>query len=132
MSLRCDTCGLVRGHGEPRYQPIHRQRDADGLRNLETNRPHLQYDAGADADRALNPMRLRVIDANNVTRPQVTGFDVLDRHVPTVGGQHGEGLQHRQRASRLTPPATPLTRLVPPSLACLALMHRDLGLVSVA
>jgi hypothetical protein len=39
-------------------------------------------------------MRLRVIDANNVTRPQVTGLDVLDRHVPTVGGQDGERLRH--------------------------------------
>ena len=94
MSLRRDTCGLVRGHAEPRHQAIHRQRDADGLRNLETNRPHLQYDASADADHALNPMRLRVIDANNVTRPQVTGLDVLDRHAPTVGGQDGEPLQH--------------------------------------
>ena len=35
-----------------------------------------------------------VIDANNVTRPQVTGLDVLDRHVPTVGGQDAERLQH--------------------------------------
>ena len=41
---------------------------------------------GADADHPLNPMRLPVIDANNVTRPQLTGLDVLDRHVPTVGG----------------------------------------------
>jgi hypothetical protein len=94
MSPRRDTCSSVRGHAEPRYQPIHRQRDADGLRNLETNWPHLQYDAGADADHALNPMRLRVIDANNVTRPQVTSLDVLDRHAPTVGGQDGERLQH--------------------------------------
>jgi hypothetical protein len=94
MSLRRDTCGSVRGHAEPRYQPIDRQRDADGLRNLETNRPHLQYDAGTDADHALDPMRLRVIDANNVTRSQVTGLDVLDRHVPTVCGQDGERVQH--------------------------------------
>jgi hypothetical protein len=94
MSLLRDTCGLVRGNAEPRYQPIHRQRDTDGLRNLETNWPHLQYDASAGADHALNPMRLRVIDANNVTRPQVTGLDVLDRHVPTVGGQDDERLQH--------------------------------------
>ena len=75
--------------------------DADRLRNLETNQRHLQHDAGANADHALTPMRLPVIDANNVTRPQVTGLDVLDRHVPPVGGQDAERFQHDQLAKRL-------------------------------
>ena len=65
-----------------------------------------------------------VIDANKVTRPQVTGLDVLDRHVPTAccvlfecqvpivgpdrlqeGGrlsQRGVSLPHRPRTSAVT------------------------------
>jgi hypothetical protein len=64
--------------------PVLRQRDRNGLRNLETNRSQLQYDEGADAHRALYPVRLRVVESNNVTRTYVTGCDVLYRHVPTV------------------------------------------------
>jgi hypothetical protein len=35
---------------------------------------------------ALYPLRLRVIESSNVIHSYVTGCDVLDRHLPTVGG----------------------------------------------
>jgi hypothetical protein len=43
-------------------------------------------DPGVEAHYALYPLRLRVVESHNVTRPQVTCWDVFDRHVPTVGG----------------------------------------------
>ena len=39
---RCECC-ISAATPSRVYQPIHRQRDADRLRNLETNRPHLHY-----------------------------------------------------------------------------------------
>jgi hypothetical protein len=36
--------------------------------------------------RALYPLRLGVVESNNVTRSNITGGDLLYRHVPTEGG----------------------------------------------
>jgi hypothetical protein len=77
--------GSIRGRAEATYEAVLRQRDANSLRNLETNRPQLQHDAAADTHRALYLVRLGVVESNNVTRTYVTGCDILCRHVPTVG-----------------------------------------------
>jgi hypothetical protein len=49
------------------YDAVLRQRDANSLRNLETNRPQPQHDAAADTHHALYPVRLRAVESNNVT-----------------------------------------------------------------
>ena len=36
--------GSIRGRAEATYEAVLRQRDANSLRNLETNRPQLQHD----------------------------------------------------------------------------------------
>jgi hypothetical protein len=70
--------------------PVIGQRDANGLRHLETNRLQLQHDPPVDVHRALYPLRLRVVESHHVTRPDVTGRDVLYRHRPTVGRRGAE------------------------------------------
>jgi hypothetical protein len=40
--------GSLRGRAEATYQPVIGQRDANGLRHLETNRPQLQHDPAVD------------------------------------------------------------------------------------
>lgn len=51
LNVRPGACtyGSIRGRAEASYQPVHRQHDADGLRNLQTNRPQLQHDEAAGA-----------------------------------------------------------------------------------
>jgi hypothetical protein len=51
--------------------------------NLDSNRPQFQRDPGVDVHRALYPLRLRVVESNNVAHSSVTGCVVLSRHVPT-------------------------------------------------
>jgi hypothetical protein len=53
------------------YQHVIGQRDANGLRDLETNRPQLQHDPAVDVHRALYPLRLRVVESHHVTRSDV-------------------------------------------------------------
>jgi hypothetical protein len=67
----------IRGGAEATYEPVLRQREANGLRNLETNRAEFQDDAGVDAHHPLYPVRLRVVESNNVTNPYVMGSDVF-------------------------------------------------------
>jgi hypothetical protein len=55
-----------------------------GLPNLQTNRPQFQHHPAVDVHCALYPLRLRVVESNNVTGSKVTGCDVLYRHVPTA------------------------------------------------
>src|SRR5262245_41624773 len=70
----------LRGRAEATYQPVIAQRDANGLRHLETNRPQLQHDPAVDMHRALYPLRLRVVESHHITHSAVTCRDVLDRH----------------------------------------------------
>jgi len=62
------------------------QTDANGLPNLQTARPQFQHDLAVDVHCALYPLRLRVVESDDITGSNVSGCDVLDRHVPTVSG----------------------------------------------
>jgi hypothetical protein len=61
--------GSVCGRAEAIYAPIHRQRDANRVGNIETNRPQLNHDATLDEHNPLDAMRLRVVEPNNITSP---------------------------------------------------------------
>jgi hypothetical protein len=57
----------IPGPAEWLYQPIHRQRDANCVGNVETNRTQLNHDATVDEHNPLDTMRLRVVEPNNIT-----------------------------------------------------------------
>jgi hypothetical protein len=65
--------GSLRARAEATYEPVIGQRDANGLRHLETNRLQLQHDPPVDVHRALYPLRLR-------------GRRVAPRHPPRCHG----------------------------------------------
>jgi hypothetical protein len=92
--------GSLRGCAEATYQPVIGQRDTTGLRHLEINRPQLQHDPAVAVHRALDPLRLRVVESHHVTRRDVPRRDVLYRHRPTVGRRGAEW-----PARGLAPPA---------------------------
>jgi hypothetical protein len=58
------------------YQPVLRHTDANGLPNLQTYRPQFQHDLAVHVHRALYPLRLRVVESNNINRSNVTRCDV--------------------------------------------------------
>jgi hypothetical protein len=82
--------GSLRGRAEATYEPVIGQRDANGLRHLETITAKLQHDPSVDVHRALDPLRLRVVESHHVTRSDVPGRDVPYRHRPTVGRRGAE------------------------------------------
>jgi hypothetical protein len=57
----------IPGAAEALYQPIHWQRDANRVGNVETNRAQLNHDATIDEHNPLDTMRLQVIEPNNIT-----------------------------------------------------------------
>jgi hypothetical protein len=54
--------------------------------SVETNRAQLNNDATVDERNPLDAMRLRVVEPNNITSPQVMSCDLVHRHVLSVGG----------------------------------------------
>jgi hypothetical protein len=75
----------IRGRAEATYQPVPRQRDPNRVGDVETNRAQLNDDATVDERNPLDAMRLRVVEPNNITSPQVMSCDLVHRHVPSVG-----------------------------------------------
>jgi hypothetical protein len=61
--------GSIRGGAEALYPTIPRKRNANRVRNVETNRTQLNHNATVDDHDPLNPMRLRVIEPNNIINP---------------------------------------------------------------
>jgi hypothetical protein len=61
--------GSIRGGAEALYQPIPRQRNANRVGNVETNRTQLNHDATVDEHNPSDTMRLRVVEPNNITSP---------------------------------------------------------------
>lgn len=65
----CLPIGSLRGRAEALYQPIPRQRNANSVANVETNRTQLNHNATVDDDNPLDTMRLRVVEPNNIPSP---------------------------------------------------------------
>ena len=77
--------GSVRCRAEATYEPVLRQRDPNRVGDVETNRAQLNDDATVDERNPLDAMRLRAVEPNNITSPQVMSCDLVHRHVPSVG-----------------------------------------------
>jgi hypothetical protein len=76
--------GSLCDRAETNQQPIHRQRDANRVGNVETHRAQLDHDATVGKHGPLHTMRLRVVKPNNITSPQVASCDLVHRHAPSV------------------------------------------------
>jgi hypothetical protein len=61
--------GSIPGRAKALYQPIHGQRDANRVGNVETNRTQLNHDTTVDEHNPLDTMRLRILEPNNITSP---------------------------------------------------------------
>ena len=57
----------IHGPAESLDQPIHRQRNANCVGNIETNRTQLHHDATVAEYNPLDTMRLRIVEPNNIT-----------------------------------------------------------------
>jgi hypothetical protein len=79
--------GSVRGRAEALYQPILRQRDANRVGNIETNGPQLHHGTTIDKHHPLDTMRLRIVEANNITSPKRTSCDHVHGHGASVWGR---------------------------------------------
>jgi hypothetical protein len=88
-----------RARPEAIYERIHRQRGANGLRNLKTNWPQRHHDVAADAPHALYPMRLRVVESNNVTSPTCRRLRAATTSIGMCLSVEG----YRITSTRLTP-----------------------------
>src|SRR5438128_429907 len=70
---------------QPIDDPIRRHRNTDRVGNRETNRTQLEDDPTIDDQHTLDPMSLRVIQADHITYGQITSGNLLRRHDPSVG-----------------------------------------------
>jgi hypothetical protein len=59
----------IHGRAKALNQPIHRQRDANRVGNVETNRTQLNHNQPVGELNPLDTMRLRVVEPNNITSP---------------------------------------------------------------
>jgi hypothetical protein len=60
---------LIHGRAQALNQPIHWQRDANRVGNVETNRTQLNHNKPGGELNPLDTMRLRVVEPNDITSP---------------------------------------------------------------